>query len=238
MAVHHLNPLHLSLWSLFPLRASLSRSSSFGLTWAPPGVQEPHCRWVLAKQKEQEVFAFCFCLCFSCSSFRFCGERWSQPGLQQGNRHSLFTGHSCPSGHSVPWAASHRADGTFRVPLCVLSRFSRVRLFGTPWTAAHQAPLSVGFSRQEYWSGLPCPPPGDLPDPGIKPESPSLLHWQVGSLQLVPPGKPRDSPPLVSAFFCFKETLYIWRERERERKSGAKGSTGARLGFPLISATY
>ena len=52
-----------------------------------------------------------------------------------------------------------------------LSRFSRVRLFATPWTVAHQAPLSTGFSRQEYWSGLPCTSPGDLPDPGIKPMS-------------------------------------------------------------------
>ena len=48
-------------------------------------------------------------------------------------------------------------------------RFSCVQLFATPWTVAHQAPLSVGFSRQEYWSGLPCPSPGDLSDPGIKP---------------------------------------------------------------------
>ena len=45
---------------------------------------------------------------------------------------------------------------------------SRVRLFATPWTVAHQAPLSMGFSRQEYWGGLPLPPPGDLPDPGIE----------------------------------------------------------------------
>ena len=43
-----------------------------------------------------------------------------------------------------------------------------------PWTVAHQAPLSMGFSRQEYWSGLPCPPPGDLPSPEIKPASPAL----------------------------------------------------------------
>ena len=47
-----------------------------------------------------------------------------------------------------------------------------VQLFATPWTVAHQAPLSMGFSRQEYWSGLPFPPPGDLPNPGIKPASP------------------------------------------------------------------
>ena len=51
---------------------------------------------------------------------------------------------------------------------CVLSRFSRVRLFVTPWTLVLQAPLSMGFSRQEYWSGLPCPPPGDLPKPRIE----------------------------------------------------------------------
>ena len=52
---------------------------------------------------------------------------------------------------------------------CLLSRFSHVRLFVTPRTVAHRAPLSVGFSRQEYWNRLLCPPPGDLPDPGIKP---------------------------------------------------------------------
>ena len=51
---------------------------------------------------------------------------------------------------------------------------SRVQLFATPWTVAHQAPPSMGFSRQEYWSGLPFPSPGDLPDPGIKPRSPTL----------------------------------------------------------------
>ena len=49
-----------------------------------------------------------------------------------------------------------------------------VQLFVTQWTTAHQAPLSMGFSRQEHWSGLPFPSPGDLPDPGIKPRSPAL----------------------------------------------------------------
>ena len=53
----------------------------------------------------------------------------------------------------------------------VLSHFSRVQFLATPWTVARQAPLSMGFARQEYWSGLPCPPPGDLPNPGIKPVS-------------------------------------------------------------------
>ena len=50
----------------------------------------------------------------------------------------------------------------------VLSHFSCVQLSATPWTVARQAPLSMGFSRQEYWSGLPCPPSGALPDPGIE----------------------------------------------------------------------
>ena len=53
----------------------------------------------------------------------------------------------------------------------VLSHFSHVQLFATLWTVGHPGPLSMAFSRPEYWSGLPCPPPGDLPDPGIKPES-------------------------------------------------------------------
>ena len=61
--------------------------------------------------------------------------------------------------------------------VCMLSRFSPVQLFATLWTVAHQAPLSKGFSRQEYRSGLPCPSPRDLPNPGIEPascESPAL----------------------------------------------------------------
>ena len=52
--------------------------------------------------------------------------------------------------------------------LCVLSHFNHVQLFATLWTVAFQAPIFMGFSRQEYWSGLPCPPPGDLPDPGTE----------------------------------------------------------------------
>ena len=75
---------------------------------------------------------------------------------------------------------------------CVCTQLlSLVRLLVTLWTAAHQAPLSMGFSRQEYWSGLACPPPGDLPDRGSNLHLLHLLHWQVGSLPLVPPGKPQ-----------------------------------------------
>ena len=71
----------------------------------------------------------------------------------------------------------------------VLAALSRVWLFATPWAVACQAPLSMRFSRQEYWSGLPCPPPGDLPNPGIEPRSPTL---QADSLLSEPPGKPNS----------------------------------------------
>ena len=68
-----------------------------------------------------------------------------------------------------------------------MKSLSRVRLFATPRTVAHQTPPSMGFSRQEYWSGLPFPSPGDLPNPGIKPESPT---FQADALTSEPPGKP------------------------------------------------
>ena len=64
---------------------------------------------------------------------------------------------------------------------------SRVQLFATAWTVAYHAPPSMGFSRQEYWSGLPFPSPEDVPDPGIEPGSPAL---QADALLSEPPGKP------------------------------------------------
>ena len=68
---------------------------------------------------------------------------------------------------------------------CVLSH---VQLFATPWTVAHQTLLFMGFSRQEYWSGLPCPPAGDLPDPGIEPACISCTADRF--FTTVPPGTP------------------------------------------------
>ena len=70
---------------------------------------------------------------------------------------------------------------------CDVKSLSRVRLFVTLWTVARQAPLSMGLSRQEYWSGVPFPSPGDLPDPGIEPGSPTL---EADALTSEPPGKP------------------------------------------------
>ena len=74
--------------------------------------------------------------------------------------------------------------GIFKQKVKVKS-LSHVRLFAIPWTVVYQASLSMGFSRQEYWSGLPFPSPGDLPDPGIKARSPAL---QAGALPSEPPG--------------------------------------------------
>ena len=77
-----------------------------------------------------------------------------------------------PETKLVDMHGEEKATGLCLLPLLLLlSRFSHVRLCATPWTVAYQAPLSMGFSRQEYWSGLPFSSPGDLPSPGIKPVS-------------------------------------------------------------------
>ena len=89
--------------------------------------------------------------------------------------------------------------------VCAVWLLSRVRLFVTPWTAARQAPLSMGFSRQEYWSGLPFPSPGDLPDPGIKPRSPAL---EADALTSEPPGKSRNIGRAIVCFYRTKSSHY------------------------------
>ena len=94
----------------------------------------------------------------------------SQEGKGQGQREAgEEAGAETPSSTQAEWGP--RA--------CLLNRFGLVRLFATLWPVARQAPLSVGFSRQEYWRRLPFPSPGNLPNPGIEPVSPA---WQVDSL--------------------------------------------------------
>ena len=89
----------------------------------------------------------------------------------------------------LEWVAISFSRGSSRSrDLCVLSRFSGVWLFETLWTVAHQVPLSMDFSRQEYWNGLPFPPLGYLPDPGIEPTSPALAG---GFFTGGPTGKPQ-----------------------------------------------
>ena len=80
------------------------------------------------------------------------------------------------------------------------------QLFSTPWTIAHQAPPSMGFSRQEYWSGLPFPSPGDLPEPGIEPRSPAL---QADTLTSEPPGKTQWRTVISLIYTLFTATFIL-----------------------------
>ena len=106
----------------------------------------------------------------------------------------------------------------------MLSCFSCVQLFATLGTVACQAPLSVGFSRQEYWSGLPRPPLSDLPNPGIEPRSPIL---QGDSLPSQPPGIPSPgieptSSALAGGFFTAKPPGKPWEKGAIEKTNFRK----------------
>ena len=104
-----------------------------------------------------------------------------------------------------------------RLYACMLSCFSHVQFCETLWTVACQAPLSVGFSRQEYWSGLPLPPPGDLPNPGVEPMSlmsPALAGRFLTTLA-----------PLANIFrCCLKHLLYGQRFVTLYRRQGSRPS--------------
>ena len=105
---------------------------------------------------------------------------------------------------------------------CLLSHFGRVRLFATPWTVTCQAPLSMEFSRQEYWGGLPCPPPGGSSQPKDQACVSRLPRCQVGSLPLAPLGKPirhcaRQFVCIYSVHPCVSPVT-IMRLRLREGK--------------------
>ena len=129
---------------------------------------------------------------------------------------------------------------------CVLSAqsLSRTQLSATPRTVAHQAPLSMGFSRQEYWSGLPCPPPGDLPDPEIKPRSPTL---QADSLPSEPQGKPQKkirhkflaTQTLVTESDCLEVGRCKWEELQKStRKLLKEMNTFIILTLMMVSWLY
>ena len=111
---------------------------------------------------------------------------------------------------------------TLSVHACPLSLFSGIQLFATPWTVVHQAPLPMGFSRQKYWSRWPWPPPGDLPNPGIKPASVCLLPWQADSLPLHHLGSPWVciSPLLFYQSKILVTPLCLQKKKQRERSKG------------------
>ena len=98
----------------------------------------------------------------------------------------------------------------------VLSCFSQVQLFATLWTIVPQALLPMGFSRQEYWSGLPCPPPGDLPNPGTEPESPLSPALQAVSLLLSHQGNPTGNISSVQLLSCVRLFVTPWTIQSME----------------------
>jgi len=101
----------------------------------------------------------------------------------------------------------------------MLNHFSHVLLFAIQWTVPYQAPWSVWFSRQEYWSELPWPLQGIFPTQGENPHFLRLLHWQVGSLLLAPPGKPRHvCTPVKKMLLLF---LYMRKQRDIEPKDSS-----------------
>ena len=129
------------------------------------------------------------------------------PGLDK----EVFYDYSTQSPNLNKIGKNKAWQGCFKysVCACVFSYFSHVWLCATLWTVACQAPLSMGFSRQEYWSGLPCPPAGDLPNPEIKPmASPASSAMQANSLPLSHPG----SPSHFSQAWLFV-TLWTWSTR-------------------------
>ena len=117
------------------------------------------------------------------------------------------------------------------VCVCVHARaqsLSCAQLFATPWTVAHQAPLSMGFSRQEYWSGLPFLPPGDLPHPGIKPASPALAD---GFFTTEPPRK--HEVPIT----CMSFGLHPWEPWGWVAQCGSFPMKSAFIWSPLVQGS-
>ena len=129
--------------------------------------------------------------------------RWEEKGMKEDKIvgwHHWLDGHESEQAPGVgdgqgslaccsPWGhkesdTTEQLNWTELIYVYVLSHFSSIWLLVIPWTVACQAPLSLGFCRQEYWSGLPCPPPGDLPDPGMEPASSAAPALQADSLLL------------------------------------------------------
>ena len=119
------------------------------------------------------------------------GERWKW-------KDRLETYHKIVKCHDRGLRGCFGQGGSMKSEKVKVKLLSHVRLFVTPWTVAHQAPPTMGFSRQEYWSGLPFPSPGDLPNPGIEPRSPTLYADAILSHQ----GSLRIYSRILTQMFC------------------------------------
>ena len=138
-----------------------------------------------------------------------CAKHKNPNGEQNRHGHSQFLTF-CPLGK-----ADVNQLVTVCVRACMLSFFSPVWLFVTPWTIGGQTPLSMGFSRQEYWSGLPFPtPPGDLPNPGIEPASPVSPALTGRFFTTEPPGKPQRLQKVFLKITCTYDVK--WKRKKKK----------------------
>ena len=130
---------------------------------------------------------------------------------------------TCLSERSCQCHSHHRR---INVPAssCVPSCFSHAQLFATLCTVARQVPLSVGFSRQEYWSGLPCPPPGDLPDSGVDPTSPVAPALLVDSLPVSHQGSPSSLLTPIQTIYQ-RIFFFFWSVGDNSEKAMASHSS-------------
>ena len=159
--------------------------------WAVSDLQTGWRGWIL--QGEQQHLE---------GGFSKTEERWGQ--ALQGSSPGPLGSRACVSSLSPGQAFL----------LLLLSLFTHVQLCAAPWTVAHQCPLSMEFSQNEYWSELPCPPPGDLPKPGIDPTSPAVPALQVDSLPISHWGSPWNpmvcSPPGSTVHGILRAWILEW----------------------------
>ena len=167
------------------LRAQSSLPGSQETQWATyPELLKPEWAWescgVAAKKK--------FCILPQTDQIRTSGGKTQEAVFYRNYSHVWWT-EMCPPATNSYVEALHPIS--WCMCACMLSHFSRVQLFVTPWTVAHQAPLSLGIPQEKNWNGLPCPPPGDRPNKGIKPAS--LMSSCIGR-QAVYPWHHLESP--------------------------------------------
>ena len=181
--------------------------------------------------------------------------KWAVPDgvlilFSQGSISGSLTGHWNSQFHSV--IMEHSLFGVNRswlgkpVFLSLLGSSegcvcARVRLFVTPWIITHQAPLSMGFFRQEYWSGLPLPPPRDLPILGIKPTSPMSPALAGRFFNTEPPGKPSNEAAPLSClnFTGFNRKYASYQEPGKSKAEKKKKSTDTTAGWQeMLKESY
>ena len=142
-----------------------------------------------------------------------------------------------PVGWSVNWTLSHPLLPPQPCVCAVPNHFSHGRLFAALWTVARQAPLSMGFSRQEYWTGLSCPPPGDLPNQGIKPTSLMSLALADGFFTISPTWESPTQPYYLSICVSWRRREFI-REFIRDPASIFSSPLLYSLAYVTVFVTY